>query len=257
MLGSHIHRVIRRLGYELKRPTDGLSARERATVERVRGITATSPARIVGLMDAVEYIVKNGIPGPVVECGVWRGGSVVVAALTLLELGDTSRDIYLFDTFEGMSEPSERDRLADGTLVRNVLERTSRQDDGSIWAMAAIDVVRKNVLATGYPAEKFHFIKGRVEDTLPGSAPDQIALLRLDTDWYESTRHELAELYHRLRPGGVLILDDYGHWQGAREAVEEFFSNRPFKPLFGRMDETGRMIVKPSHELESASAQVP
>jgi hypothetical protein len=245
--------MIRRLGYELKRPGDGLTQRESGMVERVKGLTATSPARIVGLMDAVEYVVKNRIPGPIVECGVWRGGSIVVAALTLLEMGDTSRDIYLFDTFEGMSAPTDRDRLADGTLARSMLDRTERRDDGSIWALAAIDVVRNNVLATGYPAERFHFIKGKVEDTVPGNAPEEIALLRLDTDWYESTLHELAHLYPRLHAGGVLILDDYGHWQGAREAVDEFFSKRAFKPLFSRMDETGRMFVKPSDELDSAT----
>lgn len=251
-IGLHLHRIIRRLGYELRRPTSGLSEREVAMVERVREITATSPARIVGLMDAVRYVVKNAIPGCVVECGVWRGGSVVVAALTLLELGDTSRDVYLFDTFEGMSEPTLRDRFADGTPVAAVLRRLERRDDGSIWAMSPIDRVKANVLATGYPAEKFHFVQGKVEDTLPGRAPERIALLRLDTDWYESTRHELEHLYDRLCPGGVLIIDDYGHWQGAREAVDEFFSARGYSPLLGRLDETGRMFVKPADGSDKA-----
>jgi O-methyltransferase len=245
MLGAHVHKLIQRFGYELRRATMGLSPREVAMVERVRGITATGPGRIVGLMDAVEYVVKNRIPGPIVECGVWRGGSVVVAALTLLELGDRSRDIFLFDTFEGMSEPTTRDRLGDGTPVGDVLSGTERRDDGSIWALATLDTVRKNVLATGYPADKLHFVQGKVEDTVPASAPESIALLRLDTDWYESTLHELEHLYPRLHPGGVLILDDYGHWQGAREAVDEYFSRSDFKPLLGRLDETGRMVVKP------------
>jgi len=114
-----------------------------------------------------------------------------------------------------------------------------------MWAMAPLDRVRRNVLATGYPAERVHFIQGKVEDTLPANAPDRIALLRLDTDWYESTHHELTHLYPRLSPGGVLIIDDYGHWQGSRLAVDEFFAARAYTPLLGRMDYTGRMMVKP------------
>jgi O-methyltransferase len=247
-LEFHVKRVIRRFGWELKKPTVGLTEREARMVERVRELTLTGPMRIVGLMDAVQYVVENRIEGSIVECGVWRGGSVVVAALTLLELGDTSRDIYLYDTFEGMSAPSDRDRLADGTLAADILGRTERRDDGGIWAMSPLEGVKKQVLATGYPAERLHFVQGKVEETVPGVAPERIALLRLDTDWYESTRHELEHLYPRLCARGVLILDDYGHWQGARQAVDEFFRERGYMPLLGRMDETGRMFVKPSSE---------
>jgi len=245
MLSFHANRVIERLGYVPRRPNFGLSESEAAMVMRVQGLTLTGPLRIAGLMDAVRYVSKNGVPGSFVECGVWRGGSIVVAALTLMELGDTSRDIYLFDTFEGMSEPDERDRLPDGRRAADLLKGVERRDDGSMWAMAPLDRVRQNVLATGYPAERIHFIQGKVEDTLPANAPDRIALLRLDTDWYESTRHELTHLYPRLSPGGVLIIDDYGHWQGSRLAVDEFFAARAYTPLLGRMDYTGRMMVKP------------
>jgi len=105
--------------------------------------------------------------------------------------------------------------------------------------------VRRNMLGTRYPEKKIHLIKGKVEDTVPQHAPEKIALLRLDTDWYESTKHELVHLYPRLVPNGVLIIDDYGHWQGAREAVDEYFAGQKFKPLLNRLDYTGRLVIKP------------
>jgi O-methyltransferase len=100
------------------------------------------------------------------------------------------------------------------------------------------------VLSTGYPAERVHLVEGRVEDTLPAAAPEEIALLRLDTDWYESTKHELVHLYPRLSPGGVLILDDYGHYEGARRAVDEYFESAGGRPLLTRVDYTGRVGIK-------------
>ena len=93
--------------------------------------------------------------------------------------------------------------------------------------------------------KRVHLIKGMVEQTIPHDAPDQIALLRLDTDWYESTAHELKHLYPRLANRGIMIIDDYGHWQGARMAVDEFIQAQDFKPFLHRIDYTGRLIVKP------------
>ena len=243
-LAYRVHRAIRRLGYELRRPTAGLHAAEVGLYNRVCRFTGTTPARVVGLVDAVKYVTKNRVPGSIVECGVWRGGSIMAVAWTLLELGDTSRDIYLFDTFEGMSEPTDKDRLPDGTLAAQVLAARGRTEEGNLWAYAPLEAVKRNVLSTGYPPEKIHFVQGKVEDTLPQAAPDQIALLRLDTDWYESTRHEMIHLYPRLSPQGVLILDDYGDWEGARRAVDEYFATQPFVPLLTRMDTTGRMAIK-------------
>jgi len=245
MLRYRVHRLIRRLGYELRRPTAGLRPDEIAIVDRVKRYTATTPDRIVGLIDAVRYITKSRIEGSIVECGVWRGGSIMTIALTLLELGDTSRDIYLYDTFEGMTPPSDRDRLPDGSLVAGVLSKLGPNDEGNIWAVAPLEAVKRNVLSTGYPAERLHFVKGTVEETLPAQAPGPIALLRLDTDWYESTRHEMVHLYPLLASRGVLILDDYGDWQGARQAVDEYFADQSYSPLLTRMDTTGRMAVKP------------
>jgi hypothetical protein len=218
------------------------------TIKRVRRHTMTTPRRIAALCDGVEYVVRAGVPGALVECGVWKGGSMMAAALTLLRLGAADRDLYLFDTFAGMPPPTQEDVFSayDGySPMRHWRRRANRARGGeSTWHYVAADDVRAALLSTGYPAERLHLVEGRVEETLPRAAPDPIALLRLDTDWYESTRHELEQLYPRLSPGGVLILDDYGHYEGARRAVDEYFDAHGGRPLLTRVDYTGRVAVK-------------
>jgi hypothetical protein len=211
----------------------------------VTPFTMTGAERIFQLARSVEYLVHNRLPGPIVECGVWRGGSMMCVAYTLLRLGVTDRDLYLFDTFDGMTEPDAVDRLTDGTPASAVLSNSAKTVDNLDWAYAPIENVRRNLAQTGYPADRVHLVKGPVEDTIPVHAPDGIALLRLDTDWYASTRHELVHLYPRLRTHGVLIIDDYGWWQGARQAVDEYFATLDWTPLLHRLDETGRSCVKP------------
>lgn len=218
-----------------------IDAETRAIFRAVSDFTMTSPERIAAVCDAVRYVTRAKIAGAYVECGVWRGGSSMAAARGLMEAGDRTRDLYLFDTFEGMSEPSRYDRRAeDDTSALVLLDRASATD--KIWCRASLEDVKANMASTGYPAEKVHLCRGKVEDTLPGQAPDEIAILRLDTDWYESTRHELEHLYPRLAVGGVLIIDDYGYWAGARKAVDDYFVDRPL--LLNRIDQTGRMAVK-------------
>jgi hypothetical protein len=213
----------------------------RAIFDTVKPFTMTSPERVIALCDAVRYVSARAVPGAFVECGVWKGGSSMAAALTLLAAGDADRDLYLFDTFEGMSAPTEHDRRADDSASAQALLEASSASE-RVWAYSPLDEVKANMARTGYPAERIRYVQGKVEDTIPGSAPDQIAVLRLDTDWYESTRHELEHLYDRLSPGGVLIIDDYGAWEGARKAVDEFFAVRPI--LLNRIDRTGRIAIK-------------
>ena len=203
----------------------------------------TTPARVYSLVRAVEYISRNQVPGAFVECGVWRGGSMMAVAMTLLRLGVTDRELYLYDTFEGMTEPGAQDVTPSGERASEIL---ARSDPGSnIWAIASLEDVREAVLGVGYPEERIHFVVGPVEETVPDGVPDQIALLRLDTDWYASTKHELVHLYPRLTSSGVLIIDDYGHWQGARKAVDEYIDENRLPLLLNRIDETGRVAVKP------------
>lgn len=214
----------------------------RACIHAVRPYTMTSPERLNAVILATRYVTRHGIPGAVVECGVWRGGSMQAVARTLLAAGDPGRDLYLFDTFEGMPPPTDKDRRRDGESAADLLARQSK--DRPIWAVASLDDVKEGFRQIPYPEERIHYVQGRVEDTVPDRAPEQIAILRLDTDWYASTRHELEYLYPRLVSGGVLLIDDYGWWQGSRDAVDEFLEKTGARLLLLRMDE-GRIAVKP------------
>jgi O-methyltransferase len=208
--------------------------------------TMTGPERVAALVNAVRYVVANGVEGDFVECGVWRGGSAMAAALVLKELGDERRHLYLYDTFEGMSAPTDADVAIDGKPAAPKFADRKLGEDSSDWCRSPLDDVRRNLDSTGYPAANLHFIKGKVEATLPDEMPrGAIAILRLDTDWYESTRHELTHLYPRLVRGGVLIIDDYGHWLGARKAVDEFLAETRQPLLLNRVDDTARIAVKP------------
>ena len=213
-------------------------------IKAVREWTMTDRDKLFALIQAVRYVTRHRIPGDIVECGVWRGGSMQAAAHTLLAQGDTSRDLYLFDTYEGMPPPSEHDvRRGDKRTAAELLAANER-DDSKVWAVATLDDVQDGFAQLPYPSDRVHFVKGLVEETTPANAPDQIAILRLDTDWYESTRHELEHLYPRLSPGGVLLLDDYGYWEGARRAVDEWLESTGERLLLTRMA-SGRIAVKP------------
>lgn len=195
-------------------------------VERVRPYTMTSDDKLYALYGAVQHIVRTGVRGDVVECGVWRGGSSMLAALTLARCGDDGRGIWLFDTFEGMPPPSVRDTDRSGTQAEEILAEFERAPGlNNPWAYATLRDVQQNMARTAYA--NVHLVPGMVERTIPEQAPQRISVLRLDTDWYESTRHELHHLYPRLQPGGILILDDYGWWSGARQAVDEYFGQTP------------------------------
>jgi len=233
-------------GYGVRRTYDrDVPAAMIAIAERARPYTMTSPRSVIGLCEAIEYVVRNQIPGAVVECGVWRGGSMIAAALSLQQATAGDRDLYLFDTFAGMPMPDRDDvSLTDPDEQPLARWQSDQRDGRNTWAYAPLDEVRANVLSTGYPSERVHLIKGRIEETIPGNAPESIALLRLDTDWYSSTRHELEHLYPRLARRGVLIVDDYGAWAGARKAVQEY---PPARKLFlARVDGPVRIAIKPS-----------
>ena len=165
----------------------------------------------------------------------------MAAAKTFLRLGRYDIDLYLYDTFEGMPEPSHADVNArTGTAAAD----TYRALKGQGWCESPLEEVQRNMASTGYPAERLHYIKGMVEETVPSVAPDAISILRLDTDWYESTKHEMEHLFPRLARGGVLIIDDYGHWDGARKAIDEYLAAHKVQILLHRVDYTARQGVK-------------
>lgn len=195
------------------------------------------------LFKAIQYIVQNGIPGDIVECGVWRGGSVMLAAMALRRFGDTTRKIYLYDTFEGMTRPDDRDTDWDGQNYQQLWDQ-AKQQKKTMGFGGTVDDVRANVLNTGYPEENLVFVKGPVEETIPGAMPEKAALLRLDTDWYSSTWHELVHLYPALSIGGILIIDDYGWCAGAREATDRYIRENRVRIFLSRVEESVRLGVK-------------
>jgi hypothetical protein len=241
-------------------PSDLLAEWERRIVDEARSHTMTSPERIVATMDAVGYVLGRPVPGALVECGVWRGGSVLAMIRCLQREGVDDRDIYLFDTFEGMTRPTELDTSRYDPPALETWTASER-DETTPWQgffnsdVFNIDTVRSLILGTGYPEQHVHFVQGRVEDTLPEAAPASIALLRLDTDWYESTWHELSHLYGRVSEGGVLLIDDYGHWDGCRKAVDQYFETIEAPIFLSRIDYTGRVGVKLSSNRNEAAPQ--
>ncbi|MFM7115622.1 MAG: TylF/MycF/NovP-related O-methyltransferase [Planctomycetota bacterium] len=214
-----------------------------------RANTMTSPERIIGLVRAIDYVVRSGIRGDFVECGVWRGGSMFVAARALLERKAADqhfaeRNLWLYDTFEGMSEPTAADVDLQGQAAEHLLRVHSPEDRNGVWCLSRLEEVQRTMAMSTFPSERIRFVQGKVEDTLPQTRPESIALLRLDTDWYESTRCELEFLFPLLAPGGVLIVDDYGHWQGCRQAVDDYFAATGQLIHLARMDYTGRIGIK-------------
>jgi O-methyltransferase len=214
----------------------------RSVIRAVRPWTMTSNEKLFALVVAVRYVVDQGIPGDVVECGVWRGGSMQAIARVLAAHGATDRELHLFDTFEGMPPPSEEDIQRGGPSAEELLRTKPRT--AWVWAIADLDDVKAGMAQVDYPAERVHYHPGLVEDTIPGTAPEQIALLRLDTDWYSSTKHELEHLYDRVPSGGVVIIDDYDYWEGSRKAVDEFIADTGARLLLAPMA-SGRIAIKP------------
>lgn len=220
----------------------------RETLRAIRGRTMTHHTKVQALVESVRYVERHRIPGAIVECGVWRGGSMLAVARTLLQLGVTDRELYLFDTFTGMTPPTEKDiDIRKGKHADEYLQGTG--PGPMAWSrpdrhVATLDDVKQGFAGVDYPEERLHYVVGAVEETVPEAAPEQIAILRLDTDWYESTKHELEHLYPRLAPGGVLILDDYGSWQGAKDATDEWLETTG-EPLLLTRVHRGRFAVKP------------
>jgi hypothetical protein len=214
------------------------------TIRQVKKFTMTSDERLFALINATRYILDKKIDGSFVECGVWKGGSMMSVAYTLVERQVTKRQLYLFDTFDGMSEPTDKDYDIFGSLAKKLLQKNKKQEKSSIWCYSPLEEVQQNLSQTKYPTENIIYVQGKVEETIPETLPNKIALLRLDTDWYESTKHELVHLFPKLVQGGVLIIDDYGHWQGCRKAVDEYFEQNNISILLNRIDYTGRIGIK-------------
>ena len=220
ILASRGLKVIRASTQDRAWPVE-LSGDDRQIVEYVtqNHLTMVSDERLYTTLMACQHVARRGIPGDFVECGVWRGGNSIVAADTFRRLAP-DRSVYLFDTFAGMTAPSERDISYVGDTADAEFSR-GQQEGFNEWCYAPLDEVRSNFLKAGLAGPNIKFVQGDVLET----------------------KRELEVLYPRLSEGGVLIIDDYGHWGGAKQAVDEYFETHP-RPFLQYTDYTGRVGVK-------------
>ncbi len=253
-LKKSIHSTLRNLGYQLQ----PVSAGHRYPVEftdvekkafdhvRARNLSMVSDERLFATILACKHVLDQGIPGDFVECGVFRGGNAILAKM-IFDAYRSERKVWLFDTFLGMTKPTPVDigtSTGEDTLVEYL--KMDRGDHNE-WVFCPIDQVKANFDAAGLLDDRVTFVQGDVLKTLDQPLlPEGIAVLRLDTDWYESTKKELQVLYPRLSVGGVLLIDDYGHFQGAQRATDEYFIETGARPLLNYTDYTGRVAVKVS-----------
>jgi hypothetical protein len=207
-------------------------------------LTMVSYERMFATVMACKYVVERGIEGDFVECGVWRGGNAILAAY-IFSLYQQKRKIWLFDSFNGTFETNDDEYFyVDGKTCKSLFQfREKRPDGGSSIAYASLEEVKTNFSKAGLLNDNIVFVQGDVRQTLDLNIPEKISVLRLDTDWYESTKKELCVLYPKLSRQGILIIDDYGAWSGSKKATDEYFTNIR-RPFFHYTDWTGRMGVK-------------
>jgi hypothetical protein len=222
-----------------------LSKEEREIISYVmtNKLTMASYERIFATVMACKYVIDKGIEGDFVECGVWRGGNAIAAA-EIFKLHNSNKKVWLFDTFKGMTVPTDFDlTISNGLSAKNQFSANQKETHNE-WCYASIQDVRNNFIKRQL-VENIRFIEGDVCQTLnTDNLPSAISILRLDTDWYESTKKELDVLYPRLLLGGCLIIDDYGHWSGAKKATDEYFKKYNNRPFFQYIDYTGRLALK-------------
>ena len=205
----------------------------------------TPKIRIYNLLQALRHIKQKNIDGDFVECGVWRGGNIILFKKFLEnELKNSNKKIFAYDTYEGMNQPSEEDYNLTSKISAKILLKKEKNKDSNIWGISKIEDVKKNISENVKNLDNINFIKGEVEQTLNSekNLPLKISILRLDTDWYLSTKKELEVLYDRVSSGGIIIIDDYGHWNGSKKAVDEFFSNKYVWMHY--VDYACRLIIK-------------
>lgn len=203
--------------------------------------TMVSEERAFATYKACRHVAVHDIEGDFVECGVYRGGMAVLASEVFRRYSRRSRRIWLFDTFAGMTQPDTMDEDRSGVSAEVAL---SAEPD---MCLATLEEVQANLRVAQDNFDQFTFVQGDVLETLgkPANLPSRIAVLRLDTDWYASTAKELAVLYPRMAEGGIGLVDDYGHWLGARRAVDEFVAAARPPIYLARTDSTGVEFVKP------------
>jgi O-methyltransferase len=212
---------------------------------------------LVTLFEQVVYCDKNNIEGDFVECGVWKGGATGMMALATLKYGTSRRHLHLFDAFQEICQPDEEHD--DKEIVDEVkkLVRTKQFDEdlkpltgvydqfGGPGTLSENKKLLEQVI--GYPAGHLHYHVGWFQDTVPADAPgiSKIAILRLDGDWYQSTKVCLDHLYDKVVTNGIVIIDDYGYNTGCKKAVDEFLAAKKAFPILNYINNTCRYFIKP------------
>ena len=171
------------------------------------------------VLNAVNHIITNNIDGDLIEIGVYKGVMVAAMCAKLLQLGVTDRKIHLYDTFEGMVQPTYKD------IYCNTGENADINNP-AVKSVSPLENVKYNISLIDYPSANIIYHKGDICKTNLDEIPQKIAFLRLDTDWYESTKFELQYFIPFVSNNGVVTQDDYGWWKGASDAVNEYLSNK-------------------------------
>lgn len=203
-----------------------------AAAEKAAAVTLLTIEKLYNLYQSVRYVSERGIPGDFVECGVFKGGAVILMAQTLVSHKYDLRHIHLFDTFFGFTGRAEYDVDYGGREIGNFKTRNFRKE------------VESNLKVVPYPTEHYEFVEGDVIETCRSHCPDVISILRLDTDTYDTTKAELENMFPKLSQGGVLIIDDYGYSKGCKKAVDEFFVENSTKLFLQRPNKSSRTAVK-------------
>ncbi|WP_440613970.1 TylF/MycF/NovP-related O-methyltransferase [Candidatus Pelagibacter sp. HIMB1748] len=230
-LKSLISKALGKMGYSVinhNQKIVELSKKDDELINLVKNYSMTPKIRIYNLLQALRHIKIKKIEGDYVECGVWKGGNILLFKKFLENEDSSLRNIYAFDTFQGMTDPDENDIEISSKDTATKLLQKDKNKKTNVWGICSLDQVKKNISKHTKDLRNIYFVKGAVEKTLNENKniPEKISLLRLDTDWYQSTKKELEVLYKKVSIGGIIIIDDYGHWGGSKKAVDEFFSDK-------------------------------
>jgi O-methyltransferase len=256
-LKKKIKNILNTLGYELinkNQKIAELSKQDEELIDTISKYSMTPKIRIFKLLQSLKHLKHHDIKGDYVECGVWKGGNLILFKKFLenedliAELSNEknreNKNIYGFDTFEGMTEPDVNDYDLSNNNSAVDLLKNDKNKKTNLWGVVSLEDVMDNLSNNLKDLKNIHLIKGPVEQTLTNekNIPKNISLLRLDTDWYSSTKKELEILYEKVSHGGIIIIDDYGHWGGSKKAVDEFFKDKYVWMHY--VDYACRLIIK-------------
>lgn len=225
---------------EKKRNIIEINKYEKTLIKKCLQYSMTNFERMWSLIQSFHHVKQESLIGDFVECGIWKGGNIILLK-KLLQKFNVKKKIYCFDTFEGMTKPTSYDSNYNEKSAQIMYDEHKKKKIG--FAECSLNEVKKNLIKNAN-IDNIFFIKGKVEDTLNNkkNLPKKISILRLDTDFYESTKIELEILFPRLVKGGILIIDDYGFWKGARKAVDDYFGD--YRQFFHYVDHSCRLLIK-------------